>query len=134
MVPQDFSSEFVFNTSRSSGAGGQNVNKVNTKVELRFDVLGSHLLTEEERKILLEKLKNRITDEGELFIVSQSERTQLRNKEKVIEKFYTLLVKALTPVKKRRPTKPTKSSKERRLTGKRILSEKKAGRKNTVGE
>lgn len=125
MEKRDFSSGFNFNASRSSGAGGQNVNKVNTKVELRFDVSGSELLSEEEKNILRDKLANKINENGELIIVSQSERSQLKNKEKVIEKFYILIEKALTPQKKRKATKPTKASREKRLEEKRIKSEKK---------
>jgi ribosome-associated protein len=98
-------------------------------VELRFDVPHSVLLTEDEKKILLTRLENKITAEGCLIIVSQSERSQLKNKEKSIEKFYSLLKKALTPKKKRKPTRPGAAAKEKRLEEKRNLSEKKARRK-----
>jgi ribosome-associated protein len=125
---RDFSPEFTFTASRSGGPGGQHVNKVSTKVELRFDVIQSNLLTEEEKEIIQNKLFSKINSEGELILVSQSERTQLMNKEKVIEKFYLLLIKALTPVKKRKPTKPSKAAKEKRLEEKRMLAEKKERR------
>lgn len=131
MKARDLSSEFVFNTSRSSGAGGQNVNKVNTKVELRFHIDNSKLLTDDEKKIIREKLSNRVNDEGELIIAAQTERSQLKNKEKAIEKFYTLLEKALTPRKKRKPTKPTKTSVEKRLQEKKNKSEKKEWRRKS---
>jgi len=122
---RDFSPEFTFTFSRSSGPGGQHVNKVSTKVELRFNVLESNLLTTEEKEIILIKMTKKINAEGEIILVSQSERSQLMNKEKVIEKFYLLLVKALTPVKKRKPTKPSRAAKEKRLEEKRMQSEKK---------
>ena len=124
-----FERELVFTSSRSSGPGGQHVNKVSTKVELRFHIPNSGLLNDEEKDILLIKLKNKINSEGELIIVSQDERSQLKNKEKTIEKFYELLQKALTPPKKRKPTKPTQASKEKRLEKKRIITDKKEKRK-----
>ena len=105
------------------------MNKVNTKVELRFHVLDSMLLSSEEKELIVEKLAKRINQDGELVLVSQSERTQLKNKEKVIEKFYQLLVRALTPQKKRKPTKPSLESIEKRLEEKRLQSEKKERRK-----
>ncbi|MBC8314678.1 MAG: aminoacyl-tRNA hydrolase [Bacteroidales bacterium] len=126
---RDFSSEFSFSASRSSGPGGQHVNKVSTKVELRFDVKKSLLLTPEEKELILEKLVNKINQEGELVLVSQRSRTQLKNKEKVIEKFYELLTGALTPRKKRKPTKLSPEAKEKRLEEKRAQAEKKERRK-----
>jgi ribosome-associated protein len=129
MKNEDFSREFIFSASRSSGPGGQNVNKVSTKVELRFDVPHSNLLSEEEKEILLIRLQKKINSEGFLIIVSQSERSQLKNKEKTIEKFYALLKKSLTPKKKRRPTRPTAAAKERRLEEKKMKAEKKERRK-----
>ena len=126
---QDFSGEFLFSASRSSGPGGQNVNKVNTKVELRFNVPDSNLLSAEEKEILLNLLKKKISSDGFLIIVSQSERSQLKNKEKTIEKFYTLLKKSLTPKKKRKPTKPSAAAKEKRLEEKNLKAEKKLRRK-----
>jgi len=126
---RDFYSEFKFSASRSGGPGGQNVNKVSSKIELRFNVLESPLLSIGEKEIIQKKLENKINIEGELVLVSQSERSQLANKEKVIEKFYVLISKALTIQKKRKPTKPSKSAKEKRLESKKINSEKKSSRK-----
>lgn len=123
MKPEDLhnrnlESGFVFSTSRSSGPGGQNVNKVNTRVELRFNITGTDLFTPAEKDLILEKLKNRINNEGELILSSQSERTQILNKFNVIEKFYHLVSKALTIPASRRATRPTMGSKIERLDNK----------------
>ncbi len=125
---RDFMPELVFSASRSSGPGGQNVNKVSTKMELRFHVIGSALLSAEEKEMIMEKLGSRINKEGELLLVAQSGRTQLTNKAIVIEKFYALLTRALTLRKKRKPTRPSKAAREKRLEDKRILSQKKEQR------
>ena len=126
---RDFSKEFNFTASRSSGPGGQNVNKVSSKVELRFDVMHSAVLSEEEKEILLIRLRNKINSEGFLILVSQSERSQLKNKGKVIDKFCLLVEYALTPVKKRKPVRKSVASKEKRLEEKKIMSEKKERRR-----
>jgi ribosome-associated protein len=128
---RSFSSELVYSTSRSSGPGGQNINKVNTKVELRFSLDSSSLFSAAEKEIIMIKLKNKINNEGEIVLVSQSERTQLSNKKKVTEKFYDLLSKALTVSAKRVATRPTQTSEKKRLEGKRIRGYIKKLRKQT---
>jgi len=129
ILPTDLSTEFQFFTSRSSGAGGQNVNKVETKVELVFDVASSQLLTDPQKQRLTTKLKNRMDGEGKLHITSQAYRSQLKNKEDVIEKFYALLEKAFKEQKPRKKTKPSKSAIEKRLKEKKINSQRKQERK-----
>jgi ribosome-associated protein len=127
-LAQDFTPEFQFQASRSGGAGGQNVNKVSTKVELRFNVLNSSLLDDVQKTMIQDKLKNQINSEGELIIVSQEERTQLRNKNTVIKKFRELLKKALFVPKKRLKVQPTATMIAKRLESKKKNSEKKASR------
>ena len=121
----DLKRELIFKTSRSSGPGGQNVNKVNTRVELRFHVAESSLLSDGQKQLLLEKLHLKISQDGFLIVVSQKQRSQLLNKEEAVRKFNVLLVKALTPAKKRKPTKPSRRSVEKRIQTKKQQSEKK---------
>ena len=121
--------EISFKTSRSSGKGGQNVNKVSTKVELDFDVAESAILTAGQKELIFTKLRHRITKTGILQMVAQSERSQSANKEIAIQKFYAAIWFALTPAKKRFKTKPTRSSKEKRLDSKKKISEKKGLRR-----
>ena len=126
---RNFRREFIFSATRSSGPGGQNVNKVNSRVELRFNVFDSEILTEQEKSVIQRKLSSQISSSGYIIIVSQSERTQLQNKQECIEKFYLLLEKSLKREKKRKPTKPTAASMEKRIQSKKIISEKKSLRK-----
>jgi len=124
-----FEDEFVFSASRSSGPGGQNVNKVNTKVELRFSVISTLILNEREKELIFRKLKKKINKEGEFILVSQEGRTQTENKMLVSEKFYELIAKALTIPVKRIPTKPSFTSRLKRLDEKKIRSNVKRLRK-----
>lgn len=121
--------ELTFAASRSSGPGGQHANKVSTKVEVRFQILQSTFLSDEQKQLLVTKLAAKLTNDGVLIITSQASRSQPDNKEKAIEKLLTLIQKALTPPKKRKPTKPSPAAKAKRLENKRKQAEKKENRK-----
>ncbi len=125
----DLSSEITVKTSRSGGKGGQHVNKVSTKVELAFDLANTHLFPEDQKALLLERLSGKLTKEGVLLIVSQSERTQLGNKRVATAKLYELLEKNLVVEKKRKPTKVPKAVIEKRLIAKKRRGEVKKFRR-----
>lgn len=129
MPIKDFTDELIYTASKSSGPGGQNVNKVNTKVEARLKIADSKLLSDQEKALLFEKLANRINKQGELIGTSQSERTQLQNKEKATEKINMLIHNALMLKKVRKKSKIPKSLNEKRLKDKKLKSEKKDKRK-----
>jgi ribosome-associated protein len=126
--------ELMFGFARSGGKGGQNVNKVETKVELFFNVAGSPSLSEPDRRVLFLQLAHRLTADGVLRIVSRVHRSQLQNKQDAIEKFQSLIRSALTPMKKRTPTKPSKASRQKRITEKKQIGMKKQTRKKTTDD
>ncbi|WP_375587614.1 alternative ribosome rescue aminoacyl-tRNA hydrolase ArfB [Flagellimonas aurea] len=121
--------ELQFKAMRSSGAGGQHVNKVSSKVELTFNISESEGLSDREKDRIFLKLQSRLTNDGTLVLQCDEARSQHRNKDLVVKRFFDILKNALVVPKKRKPTKPTKSSKEKRLKSKKITAEKKAARK-----
>ncbi len=110
--------ELTFRTSRAGGPGGQHVNRTESRVEVRFDVASSPSLTDAQRARLLTALRSRLTGDGELVVVCQDERSQLRNKEIAVARLCAILARALHVDAPRRPTRPTRASKLRRLDGK----------------
>jgi len=125
----DLQKETSYKTSRSGGKGGQNVNKVSSKVELLFSIASSALFTDEEKLLLTDKLQNRLNKDGYVQVICDEERSQYLNKEKAIERLTSLLTKALQKPKVRKPTKVSKAAKAARLDNKKMQSVKKENRK-----
>ena len=123
------SSEFLFKAVRSSGAGGQNVNKVSSKVVLTFDLINSKGLTEEEKTVLQTKIATKLTQDGILILTSEEDRSQLKNKEVVVKKFLKVIENGLKIPKERKETRIPRAVKEKRLSTKKVIGLLKQNRK-----
>jgi ribosome-associated protein len=130
----DLQKEITYKTSRSGGKGGQNVNKVSSKVELLFVISQSILFTDEEKTLLLSKLQSRLNKDGYLQVVCEEERSQYLNKEKALEKLHRILTRALHQPKARKATKPSKAMIAARLANKKIQAAKKENRKRNFDD
>jgi len=124
--------ELDVRVSRSSGAGGQHVNKTSSRVEIFWNIVGSRAVSEEQRARLREKLASRLTTEGSIRVVASDMRSQSRNRELAEERLADLVRRALVIPRKRRATKPTRAAKEARLDSKKRHSTKKRDRRDTV--
>lgn len=128
-VPEN---ELVITFARSSGAGGQNVNKTSTKAIIHWSVKNSSAFSNEEKQRIREKLTNKLNNEDEIVVDSEEERSQPQNKEIAITRLNNLVINALHIPKIRRPTRPTRSSKLKRLAGKKIRSQIKLDRRTVI--
>lgn len=129
MNKEEIIKELKFKAIRSSGAGGQHVNKVSSKVELTFDLTNSSVLSDREKSLLTDKLSAKLTKENQLILFCDESRSQHKNKDIIIKKFLDLLVENLKRPKKRKPTKPSKSSIQKRIDTKQKNAVKKSLRK-----
>jgi ribosome-associated protein len=130
----DLQKEVTYKTSRSGGKGGQNVNKVSSKVELLFDIGQSNLFTDEEKVLLLSKLESRLNRDGYIQVMCEEERSQYLNKEKALEKLLLILGNALHRPKARKATKPSRAMIAARLANKKIQSAKKENRRKSFDD
>ena len=122
--------EVRYKTSRSSGPGGQNVNKTESRVEISWDLMNSLCLNEHQKLLVKQRLASRLTAQGLLILTGERYRSQYRNKEEVTQRFLSLIFASLIKVKKRLPSKPTRSSVEKRIKNKKIRGEIKSSRKH----
>jgi ribosome-associated protein len=129
ITSNDIFSELLFSASRSSGPGGQNVNKVSTKITVQWDIVNSKSINEEQRDLLLRKFHTRLTNDGVLQLAAQEHRSQLQNKEEVIRKLDQLLEQAFKQKKIRKPSKPSKAAQRKRVDNKKKHAEKKSLRR-----
>jgi ribosome-associated protein len=130
----DLQNEVTYKTSRSGGKGGQNVNKVSSKVELLFAIGQSVFFTDEEKALLLTKLQPRLSKDGYLQVMCEEERSQYLNKEKALEKLHMILTRALHKPKVRKASKPSKAMIAARLANKKIQAAKKENRKKSFDD
>lgn len=129
ITSNDILSELIFSASRSSGPGGQNVNKVSTKITVQWDIMNSKSISEEQKELLLRKLRTRLTNDGVLQLAAQEFRSQLQNKEEALHKLDQVLEQAFKQKKIRKPSKPSKASQRKRVDNKKKHAEKKSLRR-----
>jgi ribosome-associated protein len=130
----DLKKEVNYKTSRSGGKGGQNVNKVSSKVELLFDINQSALFTDQEKDLMLSKLQTRLNKDGHVQVMCEEERSQYLNKEKALEKLHVILSNALHRPKPRKATRPNKAMMAARLANKKLQSAKKENRRKSFDD
>lgn len=124
--------ELQIETSRSSGPGGQNVNKVSSKIRVRWNVYASQVLDSFQKSRIVEKCAHRMTKEGDIFVEVDDERSQIQNKKIALQRLQDIITIALKPVKARRPTRPTRASRERRLNTKKQIGMRKQSRSGAI--